>query len=168
MSAKTVEKRMADQRREEQVRNIRAARAWADLMESCLDEVTGRFSATGRYYHPGPYDQVKDDMARFVRAMLDRGAKITKDYGQGSEPWVTMAVTATFPEGTAYADVGEVVAIASRHEVCERVVIGEREVTESVPDPEAMRGVPLVEVTRKVEDVEWVCHPIMGDAGEAG
>ncbi len=54
-----------------------------------------------------------------------------------------------------------VVASVPREEVCERVVTGTREVTESVPDPEAMKEVPIVEVTKTVEDVEWRCRPLL-------
>jgi hypothetical protein len=51
---------------------------------------------------------------------------------------------------------------AYRDQVCERVVTGTREVTKKVPDPSVT--VPVVEVTETVEDVEWVCSPLL--AGE--
>jgi hypothetical protein len=51
-----------------------------------------------------------------------------------------------------------------REEVCERVVIGTREVTEEVPDPEALAAVPKVIVTKTVEDVKWVCSPLLAPA----
>jgi len=50
---------------------------------------------------------------------------------------------------------------AYRDAVCTRVVTGTREVTEEVPDPEALARVPVTKVTRIVEDVEWSCHPIL-------
>jgi hypothetical protein len=53
---------------------------------------------------------------------------------------------------------------AFRDAVCERVVTGTHEVTEVVKDPEALAAVPEVEVTRVVEDVEWICSPIMSAA----
>lgn len=53
--------------------------------------------------------------------------------------------------------------IASRSEVCERVVTGTREVKKTIPDP--MVTVPTIEVTETVEDVEWRCGPVL--AGEA-
>lgn len=49
---------------------------------------------------------------------------------------------------------------AYRNAVCERVVTGTREVTETVPDPEALEAVPTIEVTKTVEDIEWVCAPL--------
>jgi hypothetical protein len=56
----------------------------------------------------------------------------------------------------------EVKATAVRNDVCERVVTGTREVTKTVPDPAVV--VPMVEVTETVEDVEWVCGPLLGEA----
>lgn len=53
------------------------------------------------------------------------------------------------------------VASADRDEVCERVVTGTREVTKEVPDPEALAAVPKVTVTEVVEDVDWVCTPLL-------
>lgn len=50
-------------------------------------------------------------------------------------------------------------AIAYRDEVCERVVIGTREVTEEVLDPSV--EVPTITVTKTVEDVEWRCAPVL-------
>lgn len=52
-------------------------------------------------------------------------------------------------------------AYAERNEVCERVVTGTREVTKEIPDPDALAAVPTVSVTEVVEDVEWVCAPLM-------
>lgn len=52
-------------------------------------------------------------------------------------------------------------AYAQRAEVCERVVTSTREVTKEIPDPEALAAVPKVTVTETVEDVEWVCAPLM-------
>jgi hypothetical protein len=50
---------------------------------------------------------------------------------------------------------------AEREEVCERVVKGTREVTKTVKDPEALKSVPDVMVTETVEDVEWICRPLL-------
>jgi hypothetical protein len=49
--------------------------------------------------------------------------------------------------------------VAYRDTVCKRVVIGSRAVTKTVPDPNVT--VPVVEVTEVVEDVEWVCGPLL-------
>lgn len=53
----------------------------------------------------------------------------------------------------------EVEVVAYRDDVCERVVTGTREVTKTIPDPNVV--VPVVEVTEVVEDVEWVCSPLL-------
>jgi hypothetical protein len=53
------------------------------------------------------------------------------------------------------------VVTAFREEVCERVVKGTREVSREVPDPDALAAVPTTTVTETVEDVEWVCRPIL-------
>jgi hypothetical protein len=47
-----------------------------------------------------------------------------------------------------------------RPAVCERVVTGTREVVKTVPAPDA----PTVQVTEVVEDVEWVCGPLLAEA----
>lgn len=51
--------------------------------------------------------------------------------------------------------------IAHREAVCERVVVGEREVTETIPDPQYDGEIPMIEVTKTVEDIEWHCPPIL-------
>jgi hypothetical protein len=53
---------------------------------------------------------------------------------------------------------------AFRDAVCERVVTGTREVTEEVSDPEALAAVPKVAVTKVIEDVSWICAPLMAPA----
>lgn len=47
-------------------------------------------------------------------------------------------------------------AISWRSDVCERVVVGTREVTEMVPDPKAP-ATPMVELKRTEEIVEYRC-----------
>lgn len=60
---------------------------------------------------------------------------------------------------------------ALREEVCKRVVTATREVVEEVPDPEALAAatasVPLVKKTTTVEDVTWVCSPILATTDKA-
>lgn len=58
-----------------------------------------------------------------------------------------------------------VCVLVNRAEVCERVVVGTREVVETVPDPELLAAVPIVEVTKTVEDVRWECKAILPGAG---
>lgn len=54
----------------------------------------------------------------------------------------------------------------TRAAVCERVVTGTRTVTEQVPDPD--HDVPMVQVTREVEDFEWRCQPILEEQTASG
>lgn len=54
-------------------------------------------------------------------------------------------------------------AIGDRDNVCTRVVTGTREVRKTIPDP--MVVVPVIEVTETVEDVEWVCGPLLKAVG---
>lgn len=53
---------------------------------------------------------------------------------------------------------------AYRKDVCERVVVATREVEIEEPDPQAVPALPKVKRTEVVEDVEWICGPIL--AGE--
>lgn len=55
--------------------------------------------------------------------------------------------------------------IAQRDEVCTRVVTGTETVTKTIPDPDV--EVPLVEVTETVEQVEWICGPLLGRGDES-
>lgn len=94
-------------------------------------------------------DDVMARLADYVRRGKAAGAKVekhyTNDYG-GAKLWF----------GPVYVEV-----YATRDEVCTRVVTGTTEVTEEVPDPEALAAVPKVTVTRTEELVEWQCHPIL-------
>ena len=56
--------------------------------------------------------------------------------------------------------------VAFRAEVCERVVTGTRQVEIEEPDPEALAAVPTVTRIEVVEDVEWVCSPILAATEE--
>lgn len=96
-------------------------------------------------------------LAAAARALGGTWAKVTRDYGAGG----------------AYFDLlGEACGVrlrltAYRDAVCERVVTGTEDVTDWVKDPEKLAAVPLVEVTRPVETVEWRCRPVLAmTAGE--
>jgi hypothetical protein len=93
----------------------------------------------------------KEQMADFARAVP---GKLRKKVDEGS------AVYGFELHGSIRGL--KIVACTHRNEVCTRVVTGTREVTEAVPDPSVI--VPLVEVTKTVEDVEWVCGPLLAEA----
>lgn len=93
----------------------------------------------------------REQLARIVRLLPGQIQKRT--YGSGPASYFeASAVVGTIPlRVTAFRDA-----------VCERVVTATREVTTMVPDPTV--EVPQVEVTKVVEDVEWVCGPLMAPA----
>lgn len=95
-------------------------------------------------------DDPREAMAAFIRAGKASGATIGKKY---NDQWAGVIVR-----------FGPQVALdvyAARDDVCERVVTGTREVTEEVPDPDALAKVPTTTVTKVVEDVEWKCRPLL-------
>jgi|GEM_PF-2189680 len=104
-------------------------------------------------YLPPDEDTVAT-LADFARRGVRAGARVEKayddDYGK---------VRLHF--GPVYVQ-----AYTNRGEVCERVVVGTREVVEEVKDPEALAAVPTITQTRTEEIVEWQCRPLL--AGEQG
>lgn len=98
---------------------------------------------------------VRAAMADFVRAGARSGATVTKEQ---DDTWSGVTLL--------WGPVG-IHVYAARAAVCERVVTGVETVTKTVPDPEALAAVPTVEVTEEVEQVEWRCHPLLADEGQA-
>jgi esterase/lipase len=96
----------------------------------------------------------KDDAQTVIRAALAAGAKVDKRY-----------INEVFVVGISFGAV-KAEMLSSRASVCEKVVTT-REVTEEVPDPVALASVPTVTQTRTVEDVQWVCSPILADTEPA-
>jgi hypothetical protein len=99
------------------------------------------------------YAWTKDDAQTVIRAALAAGAKVDKKY-------VDDHFSASLTWGPVKARM-----LSNRATVCEKVVTT-REVTEEVPDPEALAAVPTVKQTRTVEDVKWVCSPILAADAE--
>ena len=62
-----------------------------------------------------------------------------------------------------FSDVVSMHVYIEREAICERIVVGNHEVTEELPDAEALAAVPKVTVTRTVEDVEWRCVPLLAE-----
>lgn len=112
--------------------------------------VNGKFrSAVMRIYLAGDADQ-RETLAAIARAM-------------GNADKTVNEATANYEVYREFAGI-TLLAAANRAEVCDRVVTGTREVTKEVPDPEALAAVPKVTVTETVEDVEWVCQPLLKPA----
>jgi hypothetical protein len=91
----------------------------------------------------------KADLTRFARLLPGR---VDKEFSDNTFS-VVGRLAGLHIEATAYRDA-----------VCERVVTGTRTVTTMVPDPN-WNG-PMVEQTDEVEDVEWVCHPLLAETAE--
>jgi hypothetical protein len=97
----------------------------------------------------------RETLAALARAALRHGAKVEKDI---DDQWHNLVVK--------FGPI-EAKALAFRSEVCERVLVGTREVTEMVPDPTvAVPDVPLVEQTRTEEIYEWECVPLLAADAE--
>jgi hypothetical protein len=100
-----------------------------------------------------PHGDQRQELADWARVLPGR-----KDKGEVAGRYLTLK--------GAFRGL-KVKLICDREEVCERVVTGTREVTETVPDPELVAAVPVVTVTTTVEDVVWRCRPLLADADRA-
>jgi hypothetical protein len=98
-------------------------------------------------WHAWSAEQVR----QLGRAALHAGASVSKDYLDAG----IMVMELRFAGLRAQV-------LAPRDTVSERIVVGEREVIEVVPDPEALAQVPTVELLRTEEIVEWRCAPGVG------
>jgi hypothetical protein len=95
--------------------------------------------------------EAREMLAAFARAGAKAGIRVEKSYDGGQ--WANLDL---------FFGPIKLHMYGARDEVCERVVVGTREVTEEVPDPDALAAIPTVTVTRTVEDVEWRCNSILG------
>lgn len=90
-------------------------------------------------------------LAVYARAAKAAGAEVTKSF---DDAWAGLDL--------AFGDHVRLSVYADRGQVCERRVVGIRQVTKEVPDPDA----PRITVTVDQEIVEWECTPLLAD--EAG
>lgn len=122
-----------------------ALRALADIVEAVpsahrYTTITGFFASD------------RAELGRITRAALAAGATVEKAAGEHN-------FTLTIGLGPL-----KVSALASRGDVCERVVTATETVTRSVPDPAYIaEPVPTVEITETVETVEWRCSPLLAE-----
>ena len=130
----------------ERTEYVAGLRALADLLER-HPELQLPANEVHWHFLSGP--NPKADLAQFARLIGGEIAKGT--YGDDSSKYGSYFELRGQLEGL------NVSASAYRDSVCTRVVKGVREVTKTVPAP----GVPMVEVTETVEDVEWVCAPLL-------
>lgn len=120
-------------------------RALADMIEA--NPELSAFASLGNLY--AFHVKRADDQAALARAALRHGAKVDKDIWELQHNLILR-----------WGPVGAMV-LANRGDVCERVVVAVEMITEKVPDPVKLAEVPLVEVTNPVEQVEWVCRPLL-------
>lgn len=125
----------------------------ADWVEANPDQISDLYPSVNLLLSVGGRGG-RDRIASIARTGLDAGVKVTKEY---SEKWAGVKLH--------FGPHVTVDAYAARDEVCERVVVGTREETKEVPDPEALAAVPTVTVTETVEDVEWRCLPLLAVDG---
>lgn len=133
---------------------IRGIRMLADLLEQNPEvplpyQLGGGDDISFHFLHGGRERERMAELARLIPGPLTKHVRGSKEYGD------------YFDLKGSIAGI-RVHLIAFRDAVCERIVTGTREVTKTVPDPTVM--VALVEVTETVEDVEWVCGPLLAEA----
>jgi hypothetical protein len=103
-----------------------------------------------------PGDDAKQTMADILRTAKAAGATITKDTSD------------KFAGAEMHFGRVAVKVYSDREVVCERRVTGTRTVEVEEKDPEALAQVPTRTVTQTVDEVEWVCTPILqADDAEA-
>lgn len=125
-------------------------RALADMIEQ-NPELAGLASPDSLHVF---YAHNAAELGAIARAAVRSGAKVTKQISNDLHNVLL-----------SWGPVGALV-LAWRNDVCERVVLGTKPVTKKVPDPAQLAAVPLVEVTEEVEQVEWICRPLLAATDE--
>lgn len=142
----------ADTKRAEYVKGLREL---ADVLESSPEvplPFDGNCTAMTFSFLGG--EDPRSEMAAVARAMPCRLDKHVTEHDSGTSYFHL--------RGSLHGLRVELVSF--RDAVCERVVTGTREVTEWVKDPQLLKKVPEVEVTKVVEDIEWVCSPLLAQS----
>lgn len=130
-------------------------RTLADLIDGnphLYDDV--RYSLSTLLIPVSSREDPRGRMADWIRVAKSVGLPISKSY---DESWGKVVIDFGGFALQVYAD---------RDQVCERVVVGTREVTREVPDPVAL-AIPTTTVTEVVEDVRWECLPLLTPADAA-
>lgn len=125
-------------------------RALADLLDANPDVPLPYGAGTGdspadrlTFYFLSSTQDPKTNLARIARLIPGKVTKESDDYN--------------FTIAGRLRGV-HVQAVATRADVCERVVTGTRAVTHTTP---AIEAAPASTITTVVEDVEWICAPIL-------
>jgi hypothetical protein len=125
-------------------------RALADMVEQNPDLV--QFAIMNGLF--AFYVKSAEDQAALARAALRHGAKVDKDITD-----LQHNLLLTWGPVSTYV-------LASRGDVCERVVTGVQTVTKTVKDPLALATLPDIESTEEVEVFEWKCQPLLSALDE--
>lgn len=130
--------------------HIAGLRALADLLEQ-HDELPLPYDVTALWISSGPRPEQRAIAQTFTRVMPGTIRKGVR--------------------GDAFDLDGEigpihVGLIVQRDAVCQRVVTDVTEVTREVPDPDALAAVPMITVTETVEQVEWICSPVLAQVAQ--
>jgi hypothetical protein len=138
---------MTDNKRGEYTKGLRAL---ADLLDNNPELILPYDGSNDRYglLSVIPGDDSAEQLAAWAKALPG----LKKKQVSGEYLYLTGALHGLHLQ-----------VIGQRDQVCRRVVTGTREVTRTVPDPNA----PTVTVTETVEDIEWVCEPILDGARES-
>lgn len=137
--------------REAQIAGIRDLADWLEAHPEIPvpHSLTGASEYAYELIHAKHGEDERSVVAAVARALPGKVEKRALDTADA-----LFSLTGTLPGGV------NIKVVADREAVCRRVVTGTREVVEKVPAPDA----PMIEVTRTVEDVEWVCGSILADA----
>lgn len=141
---------MSARTRDEQLAGIRELADWLEANPAIPipHSLTGDSEYAYELIHAAHGDDQKAVLAACARAIP---GKVTKKVLSADQSLFNL--TGRLPGGIV------IKVLADRDDVCERVVVGTREVTEQVPDPSI--EVPTITVTKTVEDVEWRCSPVL-------
>jgi hypothetical protein len=129
---------------------------WAKLAQFLADNPdiadTAHVFSDKAMVYLSPADDAVSRLADYTRRGMRAGARVEKSYDDNY--------------GKVLLHFGPVhlQVYSHRDEVCERVVIGTREVVEEVKDPEALAAVPTITQTRTEDIIRWECKPLL--AGE--
>lgn len=146
----TTESVMEDPRRQDEEKRAEFAKALTDIAQAIIENPTLPIpgAAVHFYVWPGEGHDPRAVIRTFIRAFP--GPKV-KNFDSA------MAEVS--------ASVGPVSVNLStiRDSVCERVVVGTKDETREVPDPEALANIPCTEVTVTEDIIEWRCEPLLAE-----
>ncbi len=122
-----------------------------DIAEKALRHAQIKLLVSYSEWGENAAEKARASLAAFARAGKAAGAEVSKTYDD------------TYGNVLLRFGPVEIEGYAAREQVCIKRVVGTREVTKTVPDPDALAAVPTVEVTETVEDVEWDCLPLLAE-----